>query len=65
MHILACSESLDERHAYDAIMLHVVHPSPSGVHHKSKHLASIALTDTNVPKPLLVLVGHRWRIEHS
>lgn len=65
MHILARSKSLLERNTYDAIMLHVVHPIPSGVHHKSTHQASILQTDTNVPKLQLSHVGHKWRIERS
>lgn len=65
MHILARSELLNKSYTYDAIMLDVVQPSPPGVHHKSIHQASIASIDTNVPKLLLVLFDHKWRIEHS
>ena len=67
MHVFARAELVDKRQAHPAIMLQMfwLQANHSYGRHKSTPLAWMLYFDTSVPTLLLVLFGHRWRIEHS
>ena len=67
MHVFARAELIEQVLAYVTIMLQMfwLQANHSYGRHKSTPEAWIIYFDTSVPTQLLVLFGHKWRIEHS
>lgn len=67
MHVFTRAELVDQRQAHPAIMLQMfwLQANHSYGRRRSIPLAWTVYFGTSVPTLLLVLSGHRWRIEHS
>jgi len=67
MHVFARAELVDQRQADTTIMLQMfwLQANHSYGRRRSIPLAWTVYFGTSVPTLLLVLSGHRWRIEHS